>query len=183
MRRQLGLKILFMGLFIVICVLSNFEVYAHPHVWIDPEITFVFSSERLESIKLRYTFDEMYSAMRFSQFDKNNNGDLEPNENELLGKEILKEIQEWHYFSHIKHDNQNSSLLIPRTADINMEEDERLSLTLELPYNIPVTVDYQVVALSVYDENYYYEIMNPSEGVVKVVGKHFIWTYMNPMLK
>jgi len=157
-----------------ICVFSVVKVHAHPHVWIDPEIEFVFSQERLEQIRLRYIFDEMYSAMRFNQFDKNNNGALDPGEKELLGKEILKEIQEWKCFFHIKHDNQNSSLPTPRIADINMKEDERLSLTLELPNNIPVTADYQVIALSVYDENYYYEIMNPSEEGIKVFGRDYI---------
>jgi len=166
---------IFIGTFCFIFLLFYFYGYAqaHPHVWIDPGIKFIFSSNALEGLNLTYTFDEMYSTMELIQFDKNKNGRLEEKEKELLGKQILEEIKGSNYCIHLK-DGSRNILVAPQIADINIEEDERLSLTLKISYNVLLDNSDKIIAVSVYDKNYYYEIMNPSEETVTVEGKNYI---------
>ncbi|MCK5493298.1 MAG: DUF1007 family protein, partial [Candidatus Omnitrophica bacterium] len=49
--------------FLVVLVFFPRGAEAHPHIWVDTQVQFVFSSQKLTHIELTYAFDEMYSSM------------------------------------------------------------------------------------------------------------------------
>ncbi len=149
-------------------------VYAHPHVWVDPTIQFIFSSQKIAGVKVTYTFDEMYSLTKISQFDKNSNKTFDEKEISLLKTSILDEMDNDQYFIYLEIDDKKKSVKDPIIKSILINQDERLILEAFIPIQIPIDKQFCSIGVSIYDKNYYFEIMNPMEQTVSITGTNDI---------
>ncbi len=150
------------------------NIEAHPHIWIDTKIRFVFIHQSLSYIKLTYIFDEMYSVMICDQVDINNNDKFESSEIAKIKEMILKEIDGDNYFAHLKVNNNDIPVENIEFLTALMDKEERLVLFLNIPCNIAATESNQTVAISIYDEKYYCEIVDPIEEMVFIKGANEI---------
>jgi ABC-type uncharacterized transport system substrate-binding protein len=78
-----------MLLFALTFPMASAEVSAHPHVWIDSTIEFVFSAQQVAGVRVTYLFDEMYSLTMINQYDQDGNGLFSPKEERRLKKTVL----------------------------------------------------------------------------------------------
>jgi ABC-type uncharacterized transport system substrate-binding protein len=82
------------------------ECFAHPHIFIDTKLNFVFDGKGLAGIVEEWTFDNMTGAMTFEDFDKNKNGKFEPAEVAKVKKEAFDALKEFGYFNQIVIDGK-----------------------------------------------------------------------------
>ena len=76
--------------------------YAHPHIWIDVVTTFQFNAGKVTSLKVRWAFDEFFSAGIISDFDTDKSGSFDAAETEALRKGAFEATMEDSYFTHVK---------------------------------------------------------------------------------
>lgn len=86
----------------VIILLFSALMNAHPHLFVDAEITAVFSGDNVKGFSHTWFFDEMFSSSIIAEFDKNSDGKFSPSEREKLKKEAFEYTAEQHYFTHVQ---------------------------------------------------------------------------------
>jgi ABC-type uncharacterized transport system substrate-binding protein len=64
-----GALLVFMG--------AGEPVAAHPHVWIDAVVTFVFEDGHLVGLRHHWKFDEFFGSFVIEEHDVNRDGELE----------------------------------------------------------------------------------------------------------
>ena len=75
---------------------------AHPHLFIDAEITVVFSGDNVKGFSHTWFFDEMFSSSIIAEFDVNKDGKFSPAERAKLKKEAFEYTAEQNYFTHVR---------------------------------------------------------------------------------
>ncbi|MCD4779502.1 MAG: DUF1007 family protein [Candidatus Omnitrophica bacterium] len=169
------LKILL--LIVIIIILSSSlcrEIGAHPHIWIDTEVRFFFTPQKLTRIEFTYIFDEMYSTTVFSQVDTNNNDQIDPQEMDGIKKEVLSHIEGDSCFIHLKVNQKEVSVGGAELFKAFIDQEERLVVVLNIPCQFDVSDIQQTVAVSAYDKEYYYEVMNPIKESISIEGSRQI---------
>jgi ABC-type uncharacterized transport system substrate-binding protein len=79
---------------------------AHPHLWIDYEVTVRFGPDGPEGIRVDWAFDEMFGALVIQKYDADHDGKFSPSETALMEKEILSSWKEFNYFVTLKVDGK-----------------------------------------------------------------------------
>lgn len=77
---------------------------AHPHVFIDYAAGLVLAGERVEGIRLAWTFDDLFSGFILQEFDKDRNGSLSPSELQQLEGKHMSEFRKAGYFTEVNVD-------------------------------------------------------------------------------
>ena len=82
--------------------LSSFT-FAHPHVFINADITVCYDEEGISKLKMKYTFDKMFSNDLLQMFDKNKNKKLDASEVLQVKAKAFSNLVKYDYFVHIQH--------------------------------------------------------------------------------
>ena len=130
---------------------------AHPHVWIDNIATFTFKQGKIASIRLNWTFDEIFSASIIAQFDKNKDRKFDTAELEALEKGAFSNLKSYGYFTYVTVDDKPvpTERVTGFTARI---EKDHLVYEFTVPLDRPVDPISQRFTLSVYDLEYFVEL-------------------------
>jgi ABC-type uncharacterized transport system substrate-binding protein len=72
---------------------------AHPHVFIDYAVTLVVAGDRLEAVRLTWTFDDLFSGFILQEFDKDRNGALSAPEVQRIEATHLAELHKSSYYA------------------------------------------------------------------------------------
>src|SRR5262245_14835223 len=76
----------------------------HPHVYIDNTTTFQFAGGKLVALKLRWVFDELFSATVIDQFDTDKDGRFDAKERAALEQGAFANLREYAYFTYLTVD-------------------------------------------------------------------------------
>lgn len=131
--------------------------WAHPHVWIDNTATFVFAQGKIGSIRLRWEFDEIFSASLISQFDKNKDKKLDPAEIKELEKGAFANLANYSYFTYLTVDDKPVPV-VRVTGFTAWIEKDKLVYEFTVPLDRPVDPAAQAFAFAVYDLEYFVEL-------------------------
>lgn len=74
---------------------------AHPHVFIDNVVSFLFEKEQVVGIRLTWTFDEPFSSTVIEDFDQNGDGIFDPAEIQQVQAGAFSNLRDCNYFSHV----------------------------------------------------------------------------------
>lgn len=74
---------------------------AHAHVFILDTVEAVFTAKELTGLRLRWTFDEVFSDGMFNDFDANGNRTFDPPEVDAIREVTLPSMKEFGYFTHL----------------------------------------------------------------------------------
>jgi tRNA threonylcarbamoyladenosine biosynthesis protein TsaE len=72
---------------------------AHPHVFIDCGVGLLFSGDRIDGIRLSWTFDDLFSGFILQEFDRDRNGTLSPAEVRQIEAKHLAEFRRVRFFT------------------------------------------------------------------------------------
>jgi ABC-type uncharacterized transport system substrate-binding protein len=75
MKYRLNVSLLFAAFLLFLFPQTSFP---HPHAFIDNKLTMVFDDEGFAGIRVEWVFDEFFSSMVASDYDKNHNNKLVP---------------------------------------------------------------------------------------------------------
>lgn len=108
------------------CFLITF-LGAHPHVFIDTKVNVL-----PEKIVMSWSFDEMSSAMLLSDYDKNKNKKLDPDEIAFMEKDHFKTLEPYSYFTHLSDGKDEFDL--KKVSEFNASfENKKLIYTFAIP--------------------------------------------------
>jgi len=130
---------------------------AHPHVWIDNTATFVFAQGKIATIRLRWEFDEIFSASLISQFDKNKDKKLDAAEIKELEKGAFSNLANYGYFTYVTVDDKPVPTVRVTGFTARIEKD-KLVYEFAVPLDQPVDPLAQAFSFAVYDLEYFVEL-------------------------
>lgn len=126
---------------------------AHPHVFVEYGIDFVFDQEGLAGFRQIWTFDEMFSMTMLMEFG---NGDMEltPDEVGLFKKGAFDNLKGFNYFTTLLVNGQPQK--VDTVTDFNARtQDGKLIYEFFVPARVkgPARVE-----VAIYDESYYTDV-------------------------
>jgi len=162
-------KIKLKGFFCLFCILFFWpgKSFAHPHVFVDCTLTFIFDQNGFAGVKKRWVFDEMFSSMILNDFDKDRNLSLDPQEIAAIKKGAFANLKNFNYFTHIQINGKDFK--VEFVTDFNAEvelftdfvgEVEKSSLvyTFFVPCHVKANHHFKQIRIAVFDKEYYTDI-------------------------
>jgi len=146
-------------LIFIIAIIWADNTEAHPHVWINAFVSFIFEKTKIHTIKLHWQFDPFFSQVLSSDFDPNNDGIFDAEETKIMEDQILTSLKDYGFFTHSIIKPQEFDLFEKAdnfSATIN---DRELMFTFELTLNEPIDLKKGAFGLSFYDPSNYIELI------------------------
>ncbi len=158
-------KIYFVGIVICIIIFPVFTSWSHPHVFLHSSVKVIFDQKGLAGVRFKWVFDEMFSSMIIFDFDKNGNGNFEPEEITELKKGAFANLREFGYFTHIKIDGKpfKVKFVTDFSAAINRG---KLVYQFLVPCHVQALESFKEVNLSIYDVTFYSSVFLAENPVV-----------------
>lgn len=152
---------------ILIFLFPNISAFSHPHVFIDNAFTFIFDDNSLAGIRVKWIFDEMFSASVIMDFDINRNNIFEENEIKAVEQGAFSNLKNYNYYLYITIDNIQST--IPAIQDFTAEiENNRIVYYFFIPLNIKADIKERKLQAGSYDNSYFCYVYNSETEPVKV---------------
>lgn len=159
--------ILAMGL--VWLLLASAPLQAHPHAWIDLEITLERDGEgRITHMLHRWRFDPTYGQYLYEDALAHQEGATEDEKLQALAREILDNLEEYQWYSHVEADGREIGVDAAPDPSMRMEEG-LLFFRFRLALDEPVEVGSEHLEYKVYDPTYFIEILHEEPAGTRVV--------------
>lgn len=143
---------------------------AHPHVWVNAQVTVVYDNGRITGLKHRWQFDEMYSTMAIQGLDANNDGIYSREELAELTKVNMEGLKEFNYFTVVKLGDDKLRVKEPTDAYLEVDKQGVLTLVYTLPLAEPVLADAKGFTFAVYDATFFIAFELTGAEPVKLSG-------------
>lgn len=143
---------------------------AHPHIWIEATVEVAIPQDRIDQVRISWTYDDYYSAALIDEFDRDKNRKFDPAEIKRLESEVLAPAIEFHFYAQARVRDRRiwAKAFRDFTAEIKGEL-VTFRFTLDMP-EIKVDPRQEPVALALFDETYYVEIDVPKKRSVTLTG-------------
>ena len=119
------MKKLLMTLVLLLLVFS-LPAQAHPHLFIEPGISFIEEKGAIKAVRIRWVWDEFWSEDVMLECDLDGNGSLSASEIKLVKKEFFDGVQDFGYFFMMKCDGQNIKFGAAKNFSVKKANDGRL---------------------------------------------------------
>ena len=129
---------------------------AHPHVFIDSRVAFLFAGKKVVGFRENWLFDDVFSDQLLQDYDADGDGKIGPAESDKLGKETLPNLAQFHYFTYIWADGKALPKITP--TDFHASAKDKL-VTFDFLVTLPQPVDPAGLALEVNDREYFVEVL------------------------
>jgi ABC-type uncharacterized transport system substrate-binding protein len=127
---------------------------AHPHVFVDNRVTFVFDAGKVTALRLNWTFDDVFSGDLVNQFDPEGDGKFDALESKDVGEHVLPNLKQFHYFTYIWVDGKQLDQIDPADFVASLEGGI-VTFQMKMPLPQPVDPRTQALAVEVYDREYF----------------------------
>jgi ABC-type uncharacterized transport system substrate-binding protein len=131
---------------------------AHPHVFIENKVAFVFDAGKVTALRLSWAFDEVFSDSLLMQFDADGDGAFDDLESKAVGEGTLPNLKMFHYFTYVFVDGKQLDPIDP--ANFVATADDKRVVTFRMTVPLPQPVDPRTAALAteIYDREYYVQV-------------------------
>jgi ABC-type uncharacterized transport system substrate-binding protein len=131
---------------------------AHPHVFIENKVAFVFEAGKVTALRLAWAFDEIFSDSLLVQFDADGDGMFDGLESKAVGEGTLPNLKMFHYFTYVFVDGKELDPIDP--AEFTASVDDQRVVTFRMTVPLPQPVDPRAAALAaeIYDREYYVQV-------------------------
>jgi ABC-type uncharacterized transport system substrate-binding protein len=144
-------------------------VHAHPHVWIDAVVTFVFEDGHLVGLRHQWKFDEFFGSFVIEEHDADGNGALDAAEVDAIRASAFSNLREYDYFTHVRIDGEKLPLHEASSFTARIEAGA-LVYEFTMPLPEPLDPGENSIAASVYDVEYYVEVLLDQYDPVRFEG-------------
>jgi ABC-type uncharacterized transport system substrate-binding protein len=135
---------------------------AHPHVFVTTAVVFSIVDGRVAGFREYWFFDEVYSAGFLAEFDANGNGALDPEEVEKVRQGAFVGLKEYGYFTTLTLGDKKVDIAEATNFSAAIANG-LLIYEFYVPLEPPIDAAVTPVHVSVYDKEYYIEML-PSES-------------------
>ena len=130
------------------------EAAPHPHVFIVTRYTLVFDDKGLAGIRVNWRFDEYFSAMISGDYDSDQNGVIDPGENQQIEKEAFRYLKNFSYFTFIRIDKKPFETKFVRDFSASLDKN-KLVYEFLIPCHVSAAPSYKEIRVAAYDPSYY----------------------------
>ncbi|MBN1625167.1 MAG: DUF1007 family protein, partial [Deltaproteobacteria bacterium] len=134
--------------------LSAREAASHPHVFIVNRYCLVFDDNGLAGIRVNWQFDEYFSAIISADYDADNNGKIDPSENQKIKEEAFDNLKDYGYFTFIKIDNTAFEVRFVRDFSASLDKNI-LTYEFFIPCHVTAFSSFKEIRVAAYDPSYY----------------------------
>ncbi len=139
------------------CVLAPLPTLAHPHVFVDAGVSFIFNDAgQLTSVKIEWAYDDLYTLITLDDLglDADGDGVITVAEQEKLVGFDMKWIDGFEGDLYVTL--ADTPLILSQPKDYTAElVDGRLITSHVRTFENPITLSSETIALKVYDPTYY----------------------------
>lgn len=126
--------------------------FAHPHMFVAYDITFIADKDGIKGVKMNWDMDPMFSASLIESFDTNKNRKFEKNETIKIRDEAFSNLANYHYMTFIHLDGKPAKFNMPENFSASIVGEE-VRYTFTLPIKIDSKKDKQKLEVEVFDES------------------------------
>jgi len=155
---------------ILMLVSGKYKVSSHPHVFMETSTEFIFNENELEGFKLKWVYDEMFSAVIMEDCDKNKDGIIDGKEIKTVEKDYFSSLEDHNYFCHIIYDVKKYEIKKVEEFNAYIDEDKKMVYEFTVPMNISLEDQFKTIKLAVYDNTYYIAVGMSKKDPVQVNG-------------
>jgi len=132
---------------------------AHPHVFIDTRITFVFSDAKMIGFRENWLFDDIFSDQLIQQFDTDQNGRFSKQESDGVAAGTLPNLAGFHYFTYVWLGGKMLPQITP--TDFRAAIDSKRLVSFDFMVKLPKAIDpvRDGFALEANDRTYYVQML------------------------
>ncbi|GAA6156986.1 DUF1007 family protein [Pyruvatibacter sp. HU-CL02332] len=143
---------------------------AHPHVWIDMTVSSVFGDEgKLTGFTHVWAFDEFYTVFQLEGFELSSGDKPSQEQLDKYAVEMTDSIAQFGYLMRIE--GRDGRLDVDAgNQSARVRPDQRLELTFTVDLKQPVDATDWPVRYSVYDPDYYIEMLHEKGTGVLMTG-------------
>lgn len=144
---------------------------AHPHTWIDYTVKVVFdASGKITGLHETWLFDAYYTMFVVEGAQKLKNGAPPQEALDALLANNIKNLGEYHYFTHMRSGDTELKTVLARDAKTRMVGD-RLEMSFFVPLSEPVEAKDLAFNYAIYDPTYYIEMLHAKgDGSIALDG-------------
>ena len=149
--------------------LSAAPVHAHPHMFIDTEVTFEFDREALKGFWIQWYFDVIFTASIRLDYDYDESGQFEAGEVRDIEQSAFQNLRNFHYFiSVIREDGVHE---VGEVSDFDAWlEDDQLVYRFFVPCREPLTAETRQLSLIIFDDTFFCDILFREDNPVHIKG-------------
>jgi ABC-type uncharacterized transport system substrate-binding protein len=132
---------------------------AHPHVWVNYRLEFIFNAGRLTALHQRWIFDTNFSSMVLHHLVKNyRRGEpLTPQETVALRDNAFANLARYAYFTHVWSGTHKANIGKARSFTAKVVGDA-LEYDFVTPLATPLDPHAQSITVGIWDDSYYVDV-------------------------
>lgn len=155
---RLPVAIAVLMVFFTAWVFSPHAAEAHPHVFIDNRVAFLFAGDKIAALTEAWTFDEVFSDQLLQDFDTNSDGQFSPAESKAVATGTLPNLKKFRYFNYIWVDGKDLGPIAP--VDFSATAGKNKKVTFIFTVKLPQLVDpkMQKLKVEINDREFYVEV-------------------------
>ena len=156
MARLIG-AILAVMICLAVLSLDSRNATAHPHVFIEDRVVFLFAGDKITAIEQSWKFDEIFSDQLIQDFDADHNGAFDALESKAVGKGTLPNLKKFRYFNYIWVDGKDLGAIDP--IDFTAVAKDKI-VTFVFTEKLPKPIDpkTQKLKVEINDREYYVQV-------------------------
>lgn len=151
----------------ILTIMIPLVTSAHPHVFINNQVDFVFDSEGLKGFQFRWLFDEMSSVAYVMEHDINGDLKLDKKESKSIKKGAFDNLKNFHYMTYVSINGEDFKVRYVKDFEAKLI-DGRLQYSFFIPCHVKAIKTDKTIIVSVYDEEYFIDFFLSSH--IKVVA-------------
>jgi ABC-type uncharacterized transport system substrate-binding protein len=144
--------------FILPSLIATHPAQAHPHVFIDSRVTFVFDAGKVTALRLNWVFDDVFSDSLLVQFDADGDGTFDKLESNAVGEGVLPNLKMFNYFTYIWVDGKQLDPIDPTEFVATADDNHVVTFQMKVPLPQPVDPRTAALATEIYDREYYVQV-------------------------
>jgi len=152
-----------------LCTAAARPAAAHPHVFIDNAVTFVFTGDKITGLHMLWTFDEVFSETLLEDFDADRDGSFSAAEIAKIKKTSLPSLKEFDYFTHLWVDGKPFKSFDVTDLMVTHKGDS-VSYDMQITLATPLDPRRGKFEAAIFDDTYYVEVGLHSPGPVRFKG-------------
>lgn len=146
---------------------------AHPHVFVDNRVTFIFAGAKIIGFRENWLFDDVFSDQLLQDFDKDGDGRFNAAESDDIAKNTLPNLDQFRYFTYVWVDHKDLGKIPPKDFRASAK-DKLVSFDFLVKLSKPVDPLKQDFAVEINDREYFVEVLLAKEQPITFQGMNGI---------
>jgi len=140
---------------------------AHPHAFVESDVTFVFDDQGLAGIRQHWDMDEMLTASILDLIQKTDGGPLTPAEAKAVETQSFKLLKDYDYFTHVRINGKPFKVQWGTDFKVTLDG-HKMAWDFLIPCHVKASGTKKEIVVGVFDDSFYTFVTYASENGPKI---------------